>query len=170
MSGATTFQGDKAQQINEQRVARFAGTIIGVFTFLWAFLISGLMGGNVLATVPWQVASHALSLISALIIYLYCLRFAHRTSASGLLCFAAVAFFFADVALGLQYSPFFGIALIAWAASARRPFLAGTGVLALGAAIFARFDHELGVVVVGACGAIIVAIAAWPKWSTGKQK
>lgn len=57
------------------------------------------------------------------------------------------------------YSPFFGIALIAWAASARRPFLAGTGVLAVGAAVVARYEHSLAVVVIAVSGVIILATA-----------
>ncbi|WP_159732980.1 hypothetical protein [Arthrobacter sp. 9V] len=109
-------------------------------------------------------------MVSALIVYLYCRRMNYRTSASGLLCFGAVGFFFADVAMGFNYSPFFGVALIAWAASARRPLLAGVGVLALGAALVSRFEHELSAVVVGACGVVTVAAATWPKWSTGKAK
>ncbi|MGO4145042.1 hypothetical protein AB4Y77_08160 [Paenarthrobacter sp. YAF11_1] len=168
MTTATAFQRNTANNVNEQRVARFAGTIIGLFTVLWAVLLSRASGQNVLASGPWQVATHGLSLLSALIVYLYCRRLAHRTSASGLLCCAAVVSFFADVALGFQYSPFFGVALIAWSASARRPLLAGTGVLALGAAVVARLGHELDGVVIGACGVIILAIAAWP--NTGKQE
>ncbi|MET4539340.1 hypothetical protein ABIE37_001112 [Arthrobacter bambusae] len=170
MTTATAFRSSATNNVNEQRVARFAGTTIGLFTVVWAFLLSGLLGENVLASEPWQLASHGLSLLSALAVYLYCRRLAHRTGASGLLCFAAVAFFVADVALGFLYSPFFGIALIAWAASARRPFLAATGVLALGAAVVARLGHELDAVVVAASGVIILAIAAWPAQSTGKAK
>ncbi|WP_369745260.1 hypothetical protein [Paenarthrobacter sp. AMU7] len=170
MTTATAFRSSATNTVNEQRVARFAGTTIGLFTLFWAILLAGPPGQNVLASEPWQLASHGLSLLSALAVYLCCRRLAHRTSASGLLCFAAVAFFVADVALGFLYSPFFGIALIAWAASARRPFLAGSGVLALGAAVFARLEPGLDAVVIAASGVLILAIAAWPARSTGKAK
>ncbi len=169
MTTAATFRGNKASTVNEQRIARFAGTVIGLTTLLWAFLLSGAVGEYVMASGPWHVAVHALSLLSAVAVYLYCRHLNYRTSASGLLCFTAIAFFFADVALGLQYSPYFGVALIAWGASSRRPILAGTGVLAIGAAIVSRFEHELSAVVVGACG-LIVAATLWPKWSAGKSK
>ncbi len=159
MTTAATFQGNNASAVNEQRIARFAGTVIGLTTLLWAFLLSGAVGEHVLVSGPWHVPVHALSLLSALAVYVYCRRLGYRTSAAGLLCFAAVAFFFADVALGLQYSPFFGVAVIAWGASSRRPILAGTGVLAIGAAIVARFYPSLDAVVVTATGLIVLAAA-----------
>ncbi|MGR0160350.1 hypothetical protein [Paenarthrobacter nitroguajacolicus] len=152
----------QAMAANEQRVAKFAGTVIGLFTLLWAFLLSGMVGEYLLMPGPWLVAWHVLSLLSALILYVYCQRLNYRTSAAGLLCFVAVAFFFADVALGFLYSGFFGIALVAWAASARRPFMAAAGVLALGAAILSRFEQPLGVIATAASGVIILATAVWP--------
>jgi hypothetical protein len=159
MTAAATFQVSKANNVNEQRVARFAAMITGLFTILWALLLSDFMGEYVLALGLWQIATHGLSLLSALIVYLYCRHLNYRTSAAGLLCFVAVAFFFADVAMGFNYSPFFGVALIAWAASARRPFLAGAGVLAVGAAILARFHPSLDYLAVTGAGLIILAIA-----------
>ncbi|MET3905380.1 hypothetical protein [Paenarthrobacter sp. 4246] len=162
MATATAFRSSATNNVNEQRVARFAGTSIGLFTLVWAFLLSALLGENVLASEPWHLASHGLSLLSALAVYLYCRRLAHRTGASGLMCFVAVAFFFADVALGFQYSPFFGASLLAWGASARRPLLAGAGVVAVAAAILIRCDPSwAGVAMVG-CGAVILAAALLP--------
>ncbi|YCK82550.1 hypothetical protein M1D89_04740 [Arthrobacter sp. D3-18] len=171
MATATTFQGNKANNVNDERIARFAGTVFGLFTLLWAFLLSGEVGGYMLAAGPLSVASHGLSLLSALIVYLYYRKVVERNSAAGLLCFVAVAFFFADIALGFQYSPFFGIALVAWAASARRPLMAGAGVLAFGAAIFARFEHSLAAIVIAASGVIILAaaLALRPGNPTGSQ-
>ncbi|MFK0039826.1 hypothetical protein ACIQTW_08275 [Paenarthrobacter sp. NPDC090517] len=159
MATAMAFHAKKAQQVNEQRIARFAGTVIGLFTLLWTFMLSGEVGEYVRPAGPWLVASHGLNLLSALIVYLYCRRLNHWTSAAGLLCFVAVAFFIADIALGFHYSAFFGISLIAWAASARRAFMAGAGVLACGAAIFARFEPSLAAVVIAVSGVIILATA-----------
>ncbi len=167
MTTATAFQGNKANTVKEERIARFAGTVFGLSALLWAFLLTGEVGEYLLAAGPWLVASHGLSVLSALMVYFYCRRLAHRTSAAGLLCFVAVVFFFADVALGFQYSPFFGIAVMAWAASARRPLMAGVGVLAFGVAIIARFEHSLDAVVVAEAGVIVLAVAAWPTRSTG---
>ncbi|MFJ6537672.1 hypothetical protein ACIQH5_15740 [Paenarthrobacter sp. NPDC091711] len=151
--------GEHTTAFNEQRVARFVGTIMGLTTLLWAFLLSGAVGDLGQAPLPWQIAVHALSLLSALAVYVYCRQLAHRTSAAGLMCFVAVAFFLADVSLGFQYSPYFGVALMAWAASTRRPLLAGAGVLAMGAAILARFEGGLDAVVISASGVIILATA-----------
>ncbi len=143
----------------EQRISRFAATVIGLTTLLWAVLLSGTANEHVLTPGPWHALPHALSLLSALAVYVYCRRLGHRTSAAGLLCFTAVAFFFADFALGIQYSPFFGVALIACGASARRPFLAGTGVLAIGAAIVVRVEHEFGVIAIAGSGVMMLATA-----------
>ncbi|MCD4849608.1 hypothetical protein LN996_02155 [Arthrobacter sp. AK01] len=142
-----------------QRIASFAATVIGLSTLLWAVLLSGTVGGHVLTPGPWHALPHALSLLSALAVYLYCRHLNYRTSAAGLLCFTAIAFFFSDVALAFMYSPFFGVALIAWSASARRPILAGTGVLAIGAAIVARVEHESGVLAIAGSGVMILATA-----------
>ncbi|UKA49423.1 hypothetical protein LFT48_18600 [Arthrobacter sp. FW305-123] len=159
MTTAATFQGNKPDHVKEQRVARFAGVIIGVFTLLWAFLLLADVGGHILAAGPLQVATHGLSVVSALIVFFYCRALNYRTSAAGLLCFVAVAFYFADVALGFNYSPYFGVAVLAWGASARRPFLAGAGVLVLGAAIVARYEHSLAGVAVAGVGLIILVMA-----------
>lgn len=132
---------------------------MGLTTLVWAVLLSGNVGDLGQVALPWQIAVHALTLLSALAVYIYCRRLAHRTSAAGLMCFVAVAFFFADVGLGFNYSPYFGIAVIAWGASARRPFLVGAGVLAIGAAIVARLDHSLDYIAVAGAGLIILAIA-----------
>ncbi|SDW70068.1 hypothetical protein SAMN04487912_104137 [Arthrobacter sp. cf158] len=150
---------EHATAFNEHRISRFAGTVMALATFAWAVLLSGAMGDLGQVPLPWQIAVHGLSLLSALTVYVYSRQLAHRTSAAGLMCFVAVGFFFADLALGFNYSPYFGIAVIAWAASARRPLLAGTGVLAVGAAIVARFHTSLDYLAVAGAGLIILAIA-----------
>ncbi|MCT9870870.1 hypothetical protein [Paenarthrobacter aurescens] len=159
MATATVLEKHKEATLKEQRVARFAGVVTGLFTVLWAVLLSGAFGDYDAAPLPWTIAAHGRSLLSALIVYFYCRHVAHRTRAAGLLCFVAVAFFFADVGLSFQYSPYFGIALMAWGASARRPLLAGSGVLALGAAILARVEHESGVLAIAGSGVMILATA-----------
>ncbi|WP_017200071.1 hypothetical protein [Arthrobacter sp. M2012083] len=156
---------DHTTAFNEHRITRFAGTAMGLTTLVWAVLLSGSVGDPGQVSLPWHVAVHALSLLSALAVYIYCRQVAHRTIAAGLMCFVAVAFFFADVARGFNYSPYFGIAVIVWGASSRRPFLAGAGVLAFAASNVVRFgqswgfDHSLSAVVVAASGMIILATA-----------
>ncbi|MDR6989776.1 hypothetical protein J2Y66_004293 [Paenarthrobacter nitroguajacolicus] len=161
MTAAQEFQRQETAA-KEQRIATFAGIVIGLCALLWAILLSSATGNGGPATEPWPAVTRALPFLSALAVYLYSRRLAHRTSASGLLCFAAVAFFVADTAFGFHYSPFYGVALLAWGTSARRPLLAGTGVVALAAAILIRCDPSwAGVAVVG-CGAVILAVAVLP--------
>lgn len=158
MTTANVFQ-EHTTTFNEHRITRFAGTAMGLTTLVWAVLLSGNAGDLGQVALPWQIAVHALSLLPALAVYIYCRRLAHKTSAAGLMCIVAVAFFLVDVALGFNYSPYFGTAVIVWGASARRPFLAGTGVLAVGAAIVARFHHSLDYLAVAGAGLIVLAIA-----------
>ncbi|MFE4194759.1 hypothetical protein ACFRJ9_02745 [Paenarthrobacter sp. NPDC056912] len=148
--------------IGQHKFDRLAAMIIGLATIIWGMIALDIWGEFESWSLFPKIAVHSLSAVTAVALYLLCRIRQLPTNVTLLIVLLGVAFFFIDVALAFQYSPFFGLALILLAIRRRHPVMAFSGALSLTAAFIARFVHAVDGPLILVTGVAVLGLSAWP--------